>query len=144
MTSFEEGSRINTSTGSGNNEIKDVEPSSVSGGSKRKRETSFVWGYMTRVYIDSVKKAKCNFCENLLVTSQGARTFSLKRHVEKCLSKHQATTDQTNTLFDPNVGKAKVANIIIVHKLLLHFVKYTGFQEMMEYCLGGRLTKVSI
>ena len=42
MTSFEEGSRINTSTGSGNNEIGDVEPSSVSGGSKRKRETSFI------------------------------------------------------------------------------------------------------
>ncbi|KAK1587707.1 hypothetical protein Q3G72_016072 [Acer saccharum] len=30
MTNFEEGSRINTSTGSGNNEIGDVEPSSVS------------------------------------------------------------------------------------------------------------------
>ncbi|TXG69557.1 hypothetical protein EZV62_004492 [Acer yangbiense] len=65
MISFEEGSRINTSIGSGNNEIGDVEPSSVSGGSKRKRETSFIWGYMTRVDVDGVKKAKCNFCEKL-------------------------------------------------------------------------------
>ena len=134
MTSFEEGSQINTSTGSGNNEIGDVEPSSVSGGSKRKRETSFIWGYMTRVDVDGVKKAKCNFCEKLLVASQGAGTSSLKRHVEKCLSKHQVTTDQTNTLFDPNVGKAKVAKMIIMHELPLRFVEYTGFREMMEYC----------
>ncbi|TXG73684.1 hypothetical protein EZV62_002263 [Acer yangbiense] len=134
MTSFEKGSRINTSTDSGNNEIGDVEPSSVSSGSKRKHETSFIWGYVTRVDVDGVKKVKCNFCEKLLVASQGTRTSSLKRHVEKCLSKHQATTDQTNTLFDPNVGKAKVAKMIIMHELSLRFVEYTGFREMMEYC----------
>ncbi|KAK3211841.1 hypothetical protein Dsin_016547 [Dipteronia sinensis] len=129
MTSVEEGSRINTSTGSGNNEIGDVEPSSVSGGSKRKRETSFIWSHMERVDVDGVRKAKCNFCEKLLVASQGTGTSSLKRHVEKCLSKHQAATDQTNTLFDPNVGKAKVAKMIIMHELPLRFVEYTGFRE---------------
>ena len=37
MTSFE-GSKVNVSTGSGNNEVN-VEPSSASGGSKRKRNT---------------------------------------------------------------------------------------------------------
>ncbi|TXG74133.1 hypothetical protein EZV62_002712 [Acer yangbiense] len=105
MTSFEEGSRINTSTGSGNNEIEDVKPSSVLGGFKWKHETSFIWGYMTRVDVDGVKKA----------------------------NKHQATTYQINTLFDPNVGKAKVAKMIIMYELPLCFVEYTGFREMVEY-----------
>ncbi|KAK2658945.1 hypothetical protein Ddye_005478 [Dipteronia dyeriana] len=78
MTSVEERSQINTSTDSGNNEIRVVEPSSVSGGSKRKHETSFIWSHMERVDVDGVRKAKCNFCEKLLVASQGTGTFSLK------------------------------------------------------------------
>ncbi|KAK2646690.1 hypothetical protein Ddye_021885 [Dipteronia dyeriana] len=54
--------------------------------------------------------------------------------MEKCLSKHQAAIYQTNTLFDPDVGKAKVAKLIIMHELTLRFIEYTGFWEMMEYC----------
>ncbi|KAK2658678.1 hypothetical protein Ddye_005211 [Dipteronia dyeriana] len=46
MTSFE-GSKVNDSTGSGNNEVEDVEPSNAPDGFKRKRGTSFVRNYMS-------------------------------------------------------------------------------------------------
>ncbi|KAK3229987.1 hypothetical protein Dsin_001868 [Dipteronia sinensis] len=45
MTSFEE-SQVNVSTGSGNNEVEEVELS-ASGGPKLKRGKSIVWNYMT-------------------------------------------------------------------------------------------------
>ncbi|KAK2655063.1 hypothetical protein Ddye_008115 [Dipteronia dyeriana] len=134
MTSVEEGSQINTLMGSWNKEIGDVEPCSVLGGSKREHETSFIWSHMERVDVDGVRKSKCNCCGKLLVASQGTGMSSLKRHVEKCLSKHQAATDQTNTLFDPNDDKAKVAKMIIMHELPLRFVEYTGYRKMIEYC----------
>ncbi|KAK0577626.1 hypothetical protein LWI29_035956 [Acer saccharum] len=72
MTSFD-GSQVNVSTGSGNNEVEDVEPSSASGGSKRKRKTSFVWNYMIRVDVNGVMMAKSTlptaFPATLLVSS---------------------------------------------------------------------------
>ena len=119
MTSFE-GSQVNVSTGSGNNEVEDVEPSSASGGSKRKRKTSFVWNYMIRVDVNGVMMAKCNFCEKLLNATKG--TSSLRKHVLKCLDDHQEATHSTNTSFDPNVGKSKVAKMIIMHELPLRFI----------------------
>ncbi|KAK2637915.1 hypothetical protein Ddye_025710 [Dipteronia dyeriana] len=124
MTSFE-GSQVNVSTGSGNNEVEDVEPSNASGGSKRKRGTSFVWNYMTRVDVNGIRMAKCDFCENLLNATQG--TSSLRKLVLKCLDDHQEATNSTNTSFDQNVGKLKVAKMIIIHELPLRFVEYTGF-----------------
>ncbi|KAK2665387.1 hypothetical protein Ddye_003961 [Dipteronia dyeriana] len=131
MTSFE-GSQVNVSKGSGNNEVEDVKPSSASGGSNQTRKTSFVWNYMIRVDVNGVMMAKCIFCEKLLNATKG--TSSLKKHVLKCLDDHQEATNSTNTSFDPNVGKSKVAKMIIMHELPLRFVEYTGFQEMMGYC----------
>ncbi|KAK0608562.1 hypothetical protein LWI29_032557 [Acer saccharum] len=124
MISFE-GSQVNVSTGSGKNEVEDVEPIGVSSGSKRKRKTSFVWNYMIRVDVNGVMMAKCNFCEKLLNATK--ETSSLRKHVLKCLDDHQEATHSTNTLFDPNVGKSKVAKMIIMHELPLRFVEYTGF-----------------
>ncbi|KAL5802383.1 hypothetical protein ACOSQ3_030833 [Xanthoceras sorbifolium] len=127
-------SQVNASTGSGNNESRDIEPSSVSRSSKRKREKSFIWNYMTKVDVDGVSKAKYTFCGKLLLCSHERGTSTLRRHVERCLSKYQVTTNETDILFDQNVGRAKIARMIIVHELPLRFVEYMGFREMMEYC----------
>ena len=80
--------------GSGNNEVEDVEPSNASSGSKRKRETSFVWNYMTRVDVNGIWMAKCDFCEKLLNATQGIS--SLRKHVLGCLGDHQEATNSTN------------------------------------------------
>ncbi|KAK2635081.1 hypothetical protein Ddye_029873 [Dipteronia dyeriana] len=101
MTSFER-SQVNVSTGSGNNEVEDVEPRNASDGFKRKRETSFVWNYMTKVDVNGIRMEKCDFCEKLLNATQG--TSSLRKHVLKCLDDHQEATNSTNTSFDQNVG----------------------------------------
>ncbi|KAK0597087.1 hypothetical protein LWI29_021696 [Acer saccharum] len=129
MTSIKE-SQVNIFMSSGNNE--DVEPSNDSGGSKQKKRTSFVWNYMTMVDVNGIRMAKCDFCGKLLNATQG--TSSLRKHVLKCLDDHQEATNSTNTSFDQNVGKSKVAKIIIMHELPLRFVEYTGFREMIVYC----------
>ncbi|KAL5787329.1 hypothetical protein ACOSP7_004278 [Xanthoceras sorbifolium] len=120
-------SQVNASTGSGNNESRDIELSSVSRSSKQKREKSFIWNYMTKVDVDGVSKAKCTFCGKLLLSSHEGGTSTLRRHVESCLSKYQVTTNETDILFDQNVCRAKVARMIIMHELSLRFVEYTGF-----------------
>ncbi|TXG70898.1 hypothetical protein EZV62_005833 [Acer yangbiense] len=129
MTSFER-SEVNVSTGSGNNEIEDVEPNSASCGFKQKRKTSIAWNYLTKVDVIGVRMAKCHFCEKLLNASLGVRASSLNRHVLKCLNDHQ---DDYNTSFDQNVGKSLVAKMIITHELPLGFTEYTGFREMIKY-----------
>ncbi|KAK2641534.1 hypothetical protein Ddye_023297 [Dipteronia dyeriana] len=131
MTSFE-GSQVNVSTGSGNNEVEDVEPSNASDGFKQNRGTSFFWNCMTKVDVKGIRMANCDFCEKLLNATQG--TSSLRKHVLKCFDDHQEATNSTNTSFDQNVGKSKVAKAIIMHELPLRFVEYTGFWEMIEYC----------
>ncbi|KAK0597082.1 hypothetical protein LWI29_021669 [Acer saccharum] len=50
MTSFER-SEVNVSTGSGNNEIENVEPNSASCGFKQKRKTSIAWNYLTKEHL---------------------------------------------------------------------------------------------
>ena len=80
MTSYGE-SQMNTSTG--DNDVENVE-SSVPRVAKRKRETSFVWTHMSKVEVDGVRMAKCNFCGKLLNVSQGLGTSSLIKHVQKC------------------------------------------------------------
>ena len=132
MTS--EASQFNTSIGSGDDDVETVQPT-VSEASKRKRKaTSMVWTYMTKIDVDGVQMARCSFCEKVLNASKGCGTSSLKKHVEKCLKEHQTTTDETITLFDQNIGREKVAKLVIMHELPLRFVEYTGFREMMNYC----------
>ncbi|KAL5764328.1 hypothetical protein ACOSP7_016685 [Xanthoceras sorbifolium] len=89
---------------------------------------------MTKVDIDGGRKAKYTFCEKILLATHEGGTSTLRRYMEKYLSKHQAETNEKNILFDQNVGKAKVPKMIIMHELPLRFVKYTGFGEMMKYC----------
>ncbi|TXG68358.1 hypothetical protein EZV62_003293 [Acer yangbiense] len=95
-----EGSQVNVSTSNGNNE--DVESSNASGGSKPMKGTSFVWNYITRVDVNGIRMAKCDFCGKLLNATQG--TSSLRKHVLKCRNDHQEATNLTNTSFDQNVG----------------------------------------
>ncbi|KAH7575239.1 hypothetical protein JRO89_XS02G0068000 [Xanthoceras sorbifolium] len=69
----------------------------------------------------------------MLLTTHEGGTSTLRRHVEKCLNKHQTATNETNILFDQNVSKTKVVKMIIMHERPLRFVEYTGFRERMEY-----------
>ncbi|KAI9174523.1 hypothetical protein LWI28_018563 [Acer negundo] len=90
MTSIEE-SQVNVSTSSSINE--DVEPSNASGDSRQKRGTSFVWNYMTRVNVNGIRMAKCDFCGKLLNATEG--TSSLRKCVLTCLDDHQEATNST-------------------------------------------------
>ncbi|KAK2646499.1 hypothetical protein Ddye_021694 [Dipteronia dyeriana] len=88
-----------------------------------------LFGITTRVDVNGIWMAKCDFCEKLLNATQGIS--SLRKQVLKCLDDHQEATNSTNTSFDQNVDKSKVAKMIIMHELPLRFVEYTGFQEMI-------------
>ncbi|KAK2661983.1 hypothetical protein Ddye_000557 [Dipteronia dyeriana] len=97
-----------------------------------REKTSFVWNYIIRVDVNGVMMSKCNFCEKLLNATKG--TSNLRKYVLKCLDNYQEATNSTNTSFDPNIGKSKVAKMIIMHERPLRFVEYMGFQEMTGYC----------
>ncbi|KAK2641515.1 hypothetical protein Ddye_023278 [Dipteronia dyeriana] len=87
MTNFE-GSQVNVSTGSGNNEVEDVEPDSASGGSNRKRKTSFVWNYMNGVDVNGVMMAKLRETMNGWLNSIDIEIQAMAREFE--LYKSQA------------------------------------------------------
>ncbi|KAL5831430.1 hypothetical protein ACOSQ3_016851 [Xanthoceras sorbifolium] len=93
---------------------------------------------MTKVDIDGGRKAKYTFCEKILLATHEGGTSTLRRYMEKYLSKHQAETNEKNILFDQNVvNKGKYPILAKITKDILAIPVFTVAFES-AFSTGGR------
>ncbi|XP_062103824.1 zinc finger BED domain-containing protein RICESLEEPER 2-like [Humulus lupulus] len=108
---------------------------SESRSTKRKR-TSPAWDHFTLQIIDGKLKAVCNHCGRKLGGESSNGTKHLLAHVKRCpVIKEQlamnpnpnASPSVTTYNFDPELGRKKLAQMIILHENPLSMVEHSGF-----------------
>ncbi|XP_062075841.1 zinc finger BED domain-containing protein DAYSLEEPER-like [Humulus lupulus] len=108
---------------------------SESKSTKRKR-TSPAWDHFTLQKIDGKLKVVCNHCGRKLGGESSNGTKHLFAHVKRCpVIKEQlamnpnpnASPSVTTYNFDPELGRKKLAQMIILHEYPLSMVEHSGF-----------------
>jgi hypothetical protein len=115
-------------------------------GRKRKLKSA-VWSEFKRVKVGDVWKAKCNYCSKKLsgVTKNG--TSHLKAHLETCIYRKRNPTDKVQSslrftssseqgqvsvekyVFDQDVARKALAEMVVLHEYPLSIVDHVGFRR---------------
>ncbi|XP_062103613.1 zinc finger BED domain-containing protein RICESLEEPER 2-like [Humulus lupulus] len=101
-------------------------------GIKRKK-TSPAWDHFTLQKIDGKLKAVCNHCGRKLVGESSKGTKHLLLHMERCpvrqkqLAKNPTASPSVTFNLDPELGRKKLAEMIILHEYPLSMVEHSGF-----------------
>eukprot|EP00267_Zea_mays_P041645 XP_020393563.1 zinc finger BED domain-containing protein RICESLEEPER 1-like [Zea mays] len=117
-------------------------------GRKRKLKSA-VWSEFKRVKVGDVWKAKCNYCSKKLsgVTKNG--TSHLKAHLETCIYRKRNPTDKVQSslrftssseqgqvsvekyVFDQDVARKALAEMVVLHEYPLSIVDHVGFRRFI-------------
>ena len=115
-------------------------------GRKRKLKSA-VWSEFKRVKVGDVWKAKCNYCSKKLsgVTKNG--TSHLKAHLETCIYRKRNPIDKIQSslrftssseqgqvsvekyVFDQDVARKALAEMVVLHEYPLSIVDHVGFRR---------------
>ena len=108
---------------------------------KKMAPKSKVWAHFSKYNEDSVKKARCNYCNKELGAGITNGTSTLKNHTYACPNGPNKMANQTEIVqdksgslstwkYDENVTRIALSRMIIVDELPFKFVKGEGFRDL--------------
>ncbi|KAM6560537.1 zinc finger BED domain-containing protein DAYSLEEPER-like [Cannabis sativa] len=120
---------------SNTNEVQSVSITVDETQNQRKR-TSGAWDHFTRQKIDGKIKAVCKYCERKLVGD----SWHLNSHVDRCpvrkaqLAANPSASASPSVSFniDPDLGRIKLAQMIVKHEYPLSMVEHSEFIEYLS------------